>query len=452
MSHCCRGRATAPRGSPVLEVKSVPLAATASRGRLAAMAHLVSPGRLAATAPMAHLANWGHPAAMENRANPGRLAAMAHLVNPGHLAAMENGVNPGHRAAMENGANPARPAAMENGVNPGRPAEMENGANPGAPGRDGAEGPPGRDGRDGEQGPEGVLRAVAKHIGGMTYDTGETVTAHGGAWQALQRTNSAPSPDDRAWRVIADGIANFEAAIAADDPRAFSLANRLASGTVHEAIFRLPVPLHRGHYQSDADYERNDVVALDGSSWVCVVDHAQTAPPSPEWRLAAQRGGRGKQGEPGVKGEKGDKGDQGDPGPAGERGAKGERGPPGEPGTRLRTIAVLAPGLVQLQFEDDTVSPPIPFSGIRYVGVYEPGRTYEQGDVVRLGFNQYIANRRTANVPGAPSTAPGGDDWSLFMQGIEAAGVGGPVQDYEPPVRYKGTWEVANTSPIWSTR
>ena len=277
--------------------------------------------------------------------------------------------------------------------------------------------------------------------------TGEVVTAHGGAWQALQRTNSTPSPDDRAWRVIADGIAGFEAAIDAEDPRLFSLGNRLASGAIHEATFRLAVPLHHGHYQSDETYERNDVVALDGSSWICVVDHDATAPPSAEWRLVAQRGGRGRQGEPGLRGEKGEKGDQGDPGRVGEKGATGERGPRGEPGTRLRAIAVVAPGFVQLQFEDDTVSPPIPFSGIRYVGVYEPGRTYEAGDVVRLGFNLYIATVRTANVPGAPSTAPGADDWSLFMQGIEAAGVGGPVQEYEPPVRYKGTWWVANNDP-----
>jgi hypothetical protein len=256
-----------------------------------------------------------------------------------------------------------------------------------------------------------------------------------------------PSPDDRAWRVVADGIAGFEAAIAAEDPRAFSFSNLLASGAVHEATFRLPVPLHRGHYQSDENYSRNDMVALDGSTWCCVVDEASTAPPSPEWRLAAQRGGRGRQGEPGLRGEPGEKGDTGEPGPQGERGAEGERGPRGEPGTRLRDIAIVAPGFVQLQFEDDTVSPPIPFSGIRYVGVYEPGRTYEAGDVVRLGFNLYIANVRTANVPGAPSTAPGADDWSLFMQGIEAAGVGGPVQQFEPPIRFKGTWRVADNNP-----
>ena len=62
---------------------------------------------------------------------------------------------------------------------PGRDGEL---GTPGTPGRDGEKGTPGRDGvdgqpgppgppgRDGEPGSEGVLRAAAEHIAGMTYD------------------------------------------------------------------------------------------------------------------------------------------------------------------------------------------------------------------------------------------------------------------------------------------
>src|SRR5262249_32751960 len=135
-----------------------------------------------------------------------------------------------------------------------------------------------------------------------------------------------PLPDNRAWRVVTEGICDFFASVDDSDPRAISWGNRLTGGDFHQATMHLPVPLHAGHFSADSQYERNDMVALDGSTWICVVEKATTAPPSDEWRLAAQRGGRGKTG---PRGEQGETGEQGPAGIRGPRGERGELGPPG---------------------------------------------------------------------------------------------------------------------------
>ena len=88
----------------------------------------------------------------------------------------------------------------------------------------------------------------------------------------------------------------FVAAVDPEDPRSFQIDLELSAGAVHAAPFRLPVPLHRRQYQSDGVYERGDMVALDGSTWFCLVERATTAPPSEEWALVAQRGSRARPG------------------------------------------------------------------------------------------------------------------------------------------------------------
>ena len=286
-----------------------------------------------------------------------------------------------------------------------------------------------RDGKDGTVPPAGL------YIPGRVYDAGECVTAHGGLWQAVQRTATAPDPEDRAWRVLADGTESYVGEVDADDPRAFSLTNRLSSGTVHEAAFRLAVPLHRGHYQSDTTYELNDEVALDGSTWVCVVELATTAPPSAEWKLAAQRGGRGKTG---PRGERGERGERGLPGAKGEPGI-GEKGDPGPRGAGLAGVEEIAPGIIRLQYEDGDVSPPIAVPGMRFIGVYVPGETYERGDLVRFGYHLFVCQERTNTMPTAT-----GDEWALLIPGNEPGPAGGTAQ---VPLRFIGLWEVEANNP-----
>jgi hypothetical protein len=94
------------------------------------------------------------------------------------------------------------------------------------------------------------------------------------------------------------------------------LSRRFTSRETETASFRL-----RGAYQSDQDYDRLDVVTLEGSSYI-----ARQASPGPcpgdGWRMPARAGGTGPQGETGPRGERGL------PGPAGETGPEGKPGAP----------------------------------------------------------------------------------------------------------------------------
>jgi hypothetical protein len=92
------------------------------------------------------------------------------------------------------------------------------------------------------------------------------------------------------------------------------LARRLASFATETRGLHL-----RGAYRSDQDYDRLDVVTLEGSSYIA----RQGSPgpcPGEGWRTLASAGATGPQGIRGPKGE---------PGP---RGLTGEAGPKGAPG------------------------------------------------------------------------------------------------------------------------
>jgi hypothetical protein len=94
------------------------------------------------------------------------------------------------------------------------------------------------------------------------------------------------------------------------------LARRLASFATETGGLHL-----RGAYRSDQDYDRMDVVTLDGSSYIA----RQGIPgpcPSEGWRILASAGAAGAQG---IRGPKGDRG------PAGETGPQGKAGAPGAP-------------------------------------------------------------------------------------------------------------------------
>jgi hypothetical protein len=92
------------------------------------------------------------------------------------------------------------------------------------------------------------------------------------------------------------------------------LARRLTNLETETAGLRL-----RGAYRSDQDYDRLDVVTLDGSSYIAR-QHSPGPCPGEGWRVLASAGATGPQGISGPKGE---------PGP---RGLTGEAGPKGAPG------------------------------------------------------------------------------------------------------------------------
>lgn len=152
-------------------------------------------------------------------------------------------------------------------------------------GRDGRDGVDGNDGRDGERGPEGAagkLPVVRAWTEGVHYE-GECRSFDGSLYQAVRDTGRAPPHDD--WILIA---AQGEAGVAGADARE------------HD---------YRGTYDPAAAYERLNVVALNGASFVAKKNDPGPCP-GEGWQLVAAQGKRGQQGE------RGERGLRGDPGPA----------------------------------------------------------------------------------------------------------------------------------------
>jgi hypothetical protein len=326
-----------------------------------------------------------------------------------------------------------------------------------------------RDGRDGS------LTIAHAHVAGRVYDPGELCRHRGGTWQAIDRTAETPGPEATTWRIIADGLHAIDTVSV--DPRTFVLGIDQSDGLRREMPLSFPIPLHRRQYRADAVYALGDEVALDGSTWRCLVEQATSSPPSDEWALVAQRGGRGRQGERGPQGEQGETGKAGQDGP---RGPQGEIGPQGR---SIASVRLDAPGVLALQYDDDTVSPPLDLTVFRYIGTYSPGDTYQSGDVVRFGYNLWIARERTSVVPSVTTSA-----WAMFLPGVEPSSGGGiPGSDtyvmragdtmggplYLPTlptlptqatnkqyvdsivgakITYQGLWEVAANNPDLITR
>ena len=265
-----------------------------------------------------------------------------------------------------------------------------------------------RDGRDGH------LTIAHAHVTGRSYNPGEVTRFRGGTWQAIDRTTEQPGPEATTWRCLADGVNTIFGVHDPDDPRAFIFGLDRSDGLRHELTTRFPIPLHRRQYQGGVVYEMGDEVALEGSTWRCLVERASTSPPSHEWALVAQRGGRGKQGEQGLQGDRGETGASGRDGKQGARGERGARG------VSVKDVRLDAPGVIVFQFDDETFSAPLDLTSMRYVGPYEPGQTYDQGDIVRLGYNLWVARARTDSVPSNAN-----DAWGLFLPGVEPSGGGG---------------------------
>jgi hypothetical protein len=134
-------------------------------------------------------------------------------------------------------------------------------------------------GVQGPPGPAGKLPSVRVWKAGQVSYQNEVFAYEGGCYQALRDTAQAPSGTD--WVQIArsgrDGI----------------------------------IPQLRGTYDPKESYKRFDIVALNGSSFICKEDDPGECPGS-GWQLhasAGRSGGRGERGEQGPRGPQGPKGD-----------------------------------------------------------------------------------------------------------------------------------------------
>ena len=93
-------------------------------------------------------------------------------------------------------------------------------------------------------------------------------------------------------------------------------------------------PVPRGEYNNTNQYDKIDIVSMDGGSWISNKPVRGVKPGTdPEsWTQLAQKGDTGPKGDTGDTGPQGPKGDTGDTGPQGPKGDKGDTGEQGPTG------------------------------------------------------------------------------------------------------------------------
>ena len=93
-------------------------------------------------------------------------------------------------------------------------------------------------------------------------------------------------------------------------------------------------PVPKGEYSETTQYNKLDIVSMDGGSWISKkpVRGVKPGTDPDSWMQIAQKGDTGPKGDTGDTGPQGPKGDTGDTGPQGPKGDKGDTGPQGPKG------------------------------------------------------------------------------------------------------------------------
>jgi len=122
-----------------------------------------------------------------------------------------------------------------------------------------------------------------------SYPRGTYATHSGGLWRAYQKTTGM-----KGWECVVDGMSAAD--IKQTEARTFEVSISMASGTVVNKSFCLPVMIYRGVFKNGEGYLPGDTVTWGGSLWHC--DDVTTDKPgengSKGWTLAAKRGRDGK--------------------------------------------------------------------------------------------------------------------------------------------------------------
>ena len=146
-------------------------------------------------------------------------------------------------------------------------------------------------------GPAKQMSPAHTWVKGMTYMAGVLVAHRGGLWQAIDNTDKEPG-EVVEWRILAEGIADISGFLDPDDPRLMTVVVKQSSGFVTNLETRLPLPLHKGTWQAEAEYLQGDEVSWEGSTWRARVT-TKAQPPGPAWALVAKHGERGRAGKAG---------------------------------------------------------------------------------------------------------------------------------------------------------
>jgi len=136
--------------------------------------------------------------------------------------------------------------------------------------------------------------------------------------------------------IIANDI-NNDKKIGIDDA---VVALQVASGIKAQVYLSSTLTWKESWSSNNVSYNENDIVAYNGSSYICVLSHTSNESRLPTnealWHIFAQKGDTGPRGLSGigVQGPEGPKGDTGSQGPKGDTGAQGPKGDIGAQGPK----------------------------------------------------------------------------------------------------------------------
>lgn len=203
-------------------------------------------------------------------------------------------------------------------ANPPQPGPKGDRGEPGERGLPGEKGERGEQGIPGDRGEKGDPGADGVGMAGMLIDRdGELIaTMTDGSMKSLGRvvgrdgSDGAPGKDGEKGAPGRDGFSLDAFDVTKTGDRTIELS---FDGGEERHTFELsfPVPIYRGAYKAETEYEPGDEVTWGGSSWHCLAPTKDKPDGSDAWALKVRRGRDGKDGKDGEKGAPGPKGDPG---------------------------------------------------------------------------------------------------------------------------------------------
>jgi hypothetical protein len=292
----------------------------------------------------------------------------------------------------------------------------------------GATGPQGPVGNTGQQGPQGVPGALGlpgpqgpagpvgisnrgSWVPTTQYQINDSVSFDGSSWIALATNiNSQPNSQNVNWQLLAaEGINNrgswvpttqyqVNDSVSYDGSSWIALAVNTSSQPNNQnpnwQLLAAKGMNNQGPWNSAAQYDPNDLVTEGGSSWLALQANSNSKPTSsnPNWQLVASIGNPGPAGATGAQGPAGPTGAAGAQGP---QGLPGAQGPPGGNGTNG------APG-----------------QGFNFTGAWSASTSYNPYDVATYNGTSYVAT--VANTNATPNLATAA--WTVMGQGFNFTG------------------------------
>ena len=151
-------------------------------------------------------------------------------------------------------------------------------------------------GDKGDKGESGFLSGVSAWENGTIAKEGQAFSFKSGIWICSVKETALPPGNSDEYELVVDGINTIEVL---DDNLIVTL-----SSDIQRDLGRVGL-VHKGVYNSKHVYDKNDIVTIDKTSFVSLVDNNKNQPPSNTWKILSGRG---------AKGARGDKGDRGDVG------------------------------------------------------------------------------------------------------------------------------------------